>query len=80
MATKHDEKMPNNEIETSAPKNLHIIDTKTAIKTAGESHDDALDYLQKNGEDLETFTNEEANRVRWKIDLILMPMVSETLL
>lgn len=38
--------------------------------------DDALDYLRGQGNQTITFTDAEALKVRWKIDLILMPQVS----
>lgn len=60
----------------SEPKNVHHIDATLFSGKVPTKHDDALDFLRSTGDDNFTYTDKEAKKVRWKIDLYLMPLVS----
>lgn len=57
---------------------VHHIGDNVFIKKAQTDHDDALDFLQASGDQAFTYTDKEATSVRWKIDLMLMPLVRIT--
>jgi hypothetical protein len=63
-----------NEIQTDR-KTIHHIDGNIFSEKVPTKHDDALDFLRSTGDDNFTYTDKEAKRVRWKIDLYLMPLV-----
>lgn len=63
------------EIQTGA-KDVHQIDGHIFSGKVPTKHDDALDFLRSTGDDNFTYTDQEATKVRWKIDLYLMPLVS----
>lgn len=56
---------------------IHTAQIESAVfaEKVPEKHDDALDFLRSKVERDFVYTDEEAKRVRWKIDLFLMPMV-----
>ena len=53
------------------------IDEIASEKVDTRNHDDALDIFDGDAESFE-YTQKEANWVCWKIDLILLPMVSNS--
>ncbi|KAL7782925.1 major facilitator superfamily domain-containing protein [Trichoderma ceciliae] len=55
---------------------VHHIGTNVFHKDVQTNHDDALDFLRATGDQTFAYTDQEAKRVRWKIDLMLMPLVS----
>lgn len=57
--------------------NSHTAQIESAVyaEKVPEKHDDALDFLRNQVDRDFTYTDEEATRVRWKIDLFLMPLV-----
>jgi hypothetical protein len=62
---------------TTEDDNVHNVNTSNIFKkTAAKGHDEALDYLAQDSGDVFTYTDKEASIVRWKIDLLLMPLVS----
>lgn len=71
-ATAHDE------IRTE-PRDVHHIDGTIFSEKVPTKHDDALDFLRSTGDNNFTYTDKEATKVRWKIDLYLMPLVCLTL-
>lgn len=63
-------------IETQ-PNNTTVDDVGGKIFTekVPTKHDDAIDFLRSSGDENLSFSEQEAIRVRWKIDLLLMPLV-----
>ncbi|KAL7930652.1 major facilitator superfamily domain-containing protein [Trichoderma chlorosporum] len=55
----------------------HITENLFTVKK-NEHHDDALDFLQSTEDQNYSYTDQEAIRVRWKIDLMLMPLLLGT--
>lgn len=66
---------PHNEI-SSEPENVQACGMFVTEKVPSKA-DDALDFLRAAETDDFAFTKSEAVKVRWKIDLILMPLVRE---
>lgn len=58
------------------PSDVHQIGEGLLDKKLHKHHDDALDFLKATEDQNFTFTDQEASSVRWKIDLMLMPLVS----
>lgn len=58
------------------PSDVHRIGEDLFTKKLHKHHDDALDFLQTTEDQNFTYTDQEASSVRWKIDLMLMPLVS----
>jgi hypothetical protein len=54
---------------------VHRIDSVVFSDKVPEKHDEALDFLRSTGDHDFTYTEQEATKVRWKIDFILMPLV-----
>lgn len=76
MADKEMGAAPQEHIEETGPEQSHVhtVAAHTFAEKAPENHDDALDFLRATDEGF-TYTDKEARRVKWKIDLILMPML-----
>lgn len=55
---------------------VHHVADNVFIKKSQTDRDDALDFLQSTGDQAFDYTDKEANMVRWKIDLMMMPLVS----
>ena len=68
---------PHDEIEAhpSQTADVHHIDGHLFSDKVPTKHDDALDFLRSTGNDNFTYTDDEARKVRWKIDLYMMPLV-----
>jgi len=65
-----------NEIEETIGGQLHHVDTAIFTEKAPDQHDNALDFLRSTGETSFTYTENEAIKVRWKVDFLIMPLVS----
>ncbi|KAF2095306.1 MFS general substrate transporter [Rhizodiscina lignyota] len=59
-------------------RDVRHVDTGEFTEKAPEQHDEALDFLRSAGDDSFTYTDHEATKVRWKIDLFLMPLLVVT--
>jgi len=57
---------------------VHRINLEIFNKNVPEKHDQALDFLRSTGDQEFTYTEREANKVRWKIDFLLMPVLVVT--
>ncbi|KAL6908790.1 major facilitator superfamily domain-containing protein [Trichoderma evansii] len=68
-STHHD-----HELDVEETEGVHHVGDNVFIKKAQTDHDDALDFLQATGDHAFTYTDKEASSVRWKIDLMLMPL------
>lgn len=66
-----------NPVTIVASNTLDIVETFDEKVITPENKDDAWDLFGGHPEGIE-YTVKEANWVRWKIDLILMPMVIQT--
>lgn len=51
------------------------VGNKIFTEKVPTKHDDAIDFLRSAGDENLSFSEQEAIRVRWKIDLLLMPLV-----
>ncbi|KAL6806286.1 major facilitator superfamily domain-containing protein [Trichoderma sp. SZMC 28013] len=60
------------------PSDVHQIGEGLLDKKLHKHHDDALDFLKATEDQNFTFTDQEASSVRWKIDLMLMPLLLGT--
>lgn len=59
------------EMEKESAEHIHVEGKPTDMPS---SHDNALDIFDGRPEEF-VYTSKEATRVRWKIDLIMLPMV-----
>lgn len=55
---------------------VHHVADNVFVKKSQTDRDDALDFLQSTGDQAFDYTDKEAIMVRWKIDLMMMPLVS----
>ncbi|KAL7781774.1 major facilitator superfamily domain-containing protein [Trichoderma afarasin] len=60
------------------PSDVHRIGEDLFTKKLHKHHDDALDFLQNTEDQNFAYTDQEASSVRWKIDLMLMPLLLGT--
>jgi ACS family allantoate permease-like MFS transporter len=70
-STHHD-----HELGVEQSGDVHHVGDNVFIKKSQTDRDDALDFLQSTGDQSFDYTDKEATMVRWKIDLMLMPLVS----
>lgn len=54
---------------------VNDVGNKIFTEKVPTKHDDAIDFLRSSGDENLSFSEQEATRVRWKIDLLLMPLV-----
>lgn len=66
----------NHELGVEEPDGVHHVGDNVFINKSQTDRDDALDFLQSTGDHAFTYTDKEATMVRWKIDLMMMPLVS----
>lgn len=70
-STHHDHELDVEEVD-----GVHHVADNVFIKKPQTDRDDALDFLQSTGDQAFDYTDKEATMVRWKIDFMMMPLVS----
>ncbi|KAL7927975.1 major facilitator superfamily domain-containing protein [Trichoderma austrokoningii] len=65
-------------VEVEQSDGVYRVADNVFINKSQTNHDDALDFLQSTGDHDFTYTDKEATMVRWKIDLMMMPLLLGT--